>query len=57
MYYVRDHAEITMVSKAVWDISYIWGILFYVFIPLTPVGAFFISHIQEKIEKRRNRLE
>ena len=45
------------VSKTIWIISKVWGFLFYIFIPLTPIGAFVISSIQEKIERRKNRLE
>lgn len=56
-YFVRDHADIVEVSESVWSISRIWGILFWIFIPLTPIGAFIISIIQEKIERRKNRFE
>ena len=56
-FFVRDHAEVVEVSKTIWEISNIWGILFWIFIPLTPIGAFVISSIQEKIERRKNRLE
>ena len=56
-FFVRDHSEVVEVSKIIWEISYIWGIVFWIFIPLTPIGAFFISNIQEKIERRKNRFE
>ena len=56
-FFVRDHAEVVEVSKILWEISNIWGILFWIFIPLTPIGAFVISNIQEKIEQRKNRFE
>ena len=56
-YFVRDHAEIVEVSKTLWVISSVWGILFWIFIPLTPIGAFVISNIQEKIKQRKNRFE
>ena len=55
--FVCDHAEVVEVSKILWEISNIWGILFWIFIPLTPIGAFVISNIQEKIEQRKNRFE
>ena len=56
-FFVRDHARVVEVSKILWEISNIWGILFWIFIPLTPIGAFVISNIQEKIEQRKNRFE
>ena len=56
-FFVRDHSEVVEVSKILWEISNIWGILFWIFIPLTPIGAFVISNIQEKIEQRKNRFE
>ena len=56
-YFVCNHAEIVEVSKTIWVISSVWGILFWIFIPLTPIGAFAISTIQDKIEQRKNRFE
>lgn len=56
-FFVCDHAEVVEVSKTIWEISNIWGVLFWIFIPLTPMGAFVISNIQEKIEQRKNRFE
>ncbi len=56
-FFVRDHANVVEVSEVIWTMSRIWGILFWVFIPLTPIGAFVISNIQEKIERRKNRFE
>ena len=56
-YFVCEHSDTVEVSKMVWQISRIWGILFSLFIPLTPIGAFVISDIQEKIERRKNRFE
>ncbi len=56
-FFVRDHAEIVEVSELIWTMSRIWGILFWIFIPLTPMGAFVISNIQEKLERRKNRFE
>ncbi len=56
-YFVGEHGNYVEVSKIIWAISSIWGILFWVFIPLTPIGAFVISSIQEKIERRKNRFE
>ncbi len=56
-FFVRDHAEVVEVSEAIWTMSWIWGILFWIFILLTPIGAFVISNIQEKLERRKNRFE
>ena len=56
-YFVRDHAAVVEVSKMIFEISSIWGILFWIFIPLTPIGAFAISNIQQMIERRKNRFE
>lgn len=56
-FFVSNHADVVEVSKMIWGISSIWGILFWIFIPLTPIGAFVISNIQQKIERRKNRFE
>ena len=56
-FFVRYHADVVEVTEFIWTISRIWGILFWIFILLTPIGAFAISHIQEKIERRKNRFE
>ena len=56
-YFVATHENVAQVSNATWIVSKVWGILFYLFIPITPIGAFVISHIQEKIERRKNRFE
>ena len=56
-YFLGNHGEYLEVSKTVWNASLVWGILFYIFIPLTPLGAFVISNIQGRIERRKNRFE
>ena len=56
-YFVTAHENVAQVSKTTWIVSKVWGVLFYLFIPLTPIGAFVISHIQRKIELRKNRFE
>ena len=56
-FFVRHHADVVAVSETIWMISRVWGILFWIFIPLTPIGAFIISNIQEKLERRKNRIE
>ncbi len=56
-YFVGNHGEYTQVSETIYRISSVWEILFWIFIPLTPIGAFLISHIQEKRERKKNRLE
>ena len=52
-YFVTAHESVAQVSNVTWIVIKTWGILFYVFIPLTPIGAFVISHIQRKIELRK----
>ena len=56
-YFVGNHGEYTQVSKSIYHMSYVWEILFWIFIPLTPLGSFLISHIQGKIEQKKKRLE
>ncbi len=56
-YFVTAHENVAQVSKTTWIVSKTWSILFYIFIPLTPIGAFVISDIQEKIKRRKNRFE
>ena len=56
-YFVGSHGEYTHVPEIVYRISSVWEILFWIFIPLTPIGGFLISHIQENIEQNKNRLE
>ena len=57
LFYVCAHDDSVAVSKVVWMVSKVWGILFSLFIPLTPIGAFIISDIYEKIDRRKNRFE
>ena len=57
IYFVGNHGEYTQVSETIYRISFIWEILFWIFIPLTPIGSFLFSHIQEKREQKKNRLE
>ncbi|MCQ2449507.1 MAG: hypothetical protein MJ132_04895 [Clostridia bacterium] len=52
-YFVTEHENVTEVSKEIWIASKISGVLFYVFIPLTPLGAFAVYDIFEKIEHRK----
>ena len=54
-YFVCEHSNTVEVSKMSWQISRIWGVLFSLFIPLTPIGAFVIYDILYKIEQRRKR--
>ena len=56
-YYVGNHGEYTQVSEIIYHVSYVWEILFWIFIPLTPLGCFLISHIQGKMEQKKKRLE
>ena len=56
-YFVGNHGEYTQVSEIIYHVSYVWEILFWIFIPLTPLGCFLISHIQGKMEQKKKRLE
>lgn len=56
-FFVCAHSDGVAVSKVVWMISKVWGVLFSIFILLTPIGAFAISNIQQMIERRKNRVE
>ncbi len=56
-YFVGDHGSYVEVSETIWIISGILEILFWISLPLTPIGAFVISNIQEKIERKKNRFE
>ncbi len=56
-YFVGEHGSYVEVSETIWIISSIYEILFWISLPLTPIGAFVISNIQEKIERRKNRFE
>ena len=57
IYFVGNHGEYTQVSETIYRISSMWEILFWIFIPLTPIVSFLFSHIQEKREQKKNRLE
>ncbi len=54
-YYVCDHGNCVEVSETIWMISSVLEILFWVFVPLTPIGAFVISNIQEKIDLNKEK--
>ena len=56
-FFVGDHGEYVEVSRTIWTLSCVLEILFWTFIPLTPLGAFLIAEIQERRERKRNRLE
>lgn len=56
-FFVGNHGDYTQVSETVYTISSILEVLFWVFIPLTPLGGFLIAHIQERIERKKNRFE
>ena len=55
-FFVGNHGKYTEVTEPIFVISCVWGILFYVFIPLTPLGAFFIAYIEEKAQRRKSKL-
>ena len=56
-FFVGEHGTYVEVSETIWTISSIYEILFWLSLPLTPIGAFVISNIQDKIERRKNRFE
>ena len=56
-YFVGNHGKYTQVSETIYLVSSVWEILFWIFIPLTPIGGFLFSHIQEKREQKKNRME
>lgn len=56
-YFVGNHGEYVEVSERIWRISCVFEILFWISLPLAPIGAFIISNIQEKLERRKNRFE
>ncbi len=57
LFFVRSNSSVVEVSKTVFIISQIWSIMFYIFIPLTPIGAFLISFIVGKKEQKAKRME
>ena len=56
-YFVGDHGNYVEVSQSIYIVSSILEVLFWIFIPLTPLGAFMISKIQEVVDKKRNQME
>lgn len=56
-FFVCNHDTVVEVSKTIWIISKVWGGFFWIFIPLTPLGAFVFSNIQKKLNQRKNRFE
>ena len=56
-YFVGNHGEYVEVSETLWLICGVWGTLFWIFLFLTPIGAFVISNIQENIRTKKNRFE
>ena len=56
-YFVGDHGNYVEVSQSIYIVSSILEVLFWIFLPLTPLGAFMISEIQEVVYKKRNRME
>ena len=56
-YFVGNHGDYVEVSSTIWTVSCVLEVLFWIFIPLTPLGAFLIAKIQERIERKKNRAE
>lgn len=48
-FFVRDHADVVEVSALIWKISYVWGIVFLIFILLIPVVEVVIAKLKKKI--------
>ena len=46
-YFVRDHGTAVEVSQVVWNVSYIWGVLFLIFLVLVPVGSFIFQRLNK----------
>ena len=42
----------TQVSEVIYHVSYVWEILFWIFIPLTPLGCFFDFAYSRKNETK-----
>jgi len=55
-YFVGEHGTYVEVSETIWTISSIYEILFWISLPLTPIGAFVISNIQNKTERRKKQI-
>ena len=49
-YFVRDHGTVVEVSQVVWNISYIWGVLFWCFIALAPIGFFVFQRLNNRMK-------
>jgi hypothetical protein len=49
-YFVRDHGTVVEVSQVVWNISYIWGVLFLIFLVLAPVGFFTLQRLNKRMK-------
>ena len=56
-YFLGEHGNYVEVSQTVWTVSCTLEVLFWIFIPLTPIGALVIAKIQEVKERRRYRFE
>ena len=56
-FFVQSHSNITEVSQTIFKISRIWHILFFIFLPLTPLGAFLISFVFQKQEQKAYHME
>lgn len=49
-FFVRDHGTVVEVSQVVWNISYIWGVLFLIFLVLAPVGFFTLQRLNKRMK-------
>ena len=49
-FFVRDHGTVVEVSQVVWNISYIWGVLFWIFLVLAPVGFFALQRLNKRMK-------
>ena len=49
-FFVRDHGTVVEVSQVGWNISYIWGVLFLIFLVLAPVGFFTLQRLNKRMK-------
>ena len=46
-FFVCNHGDVVEVSETIWRISSVWEILFWIFLPLTPIGEIVILKLQK----------
>ena len=53
VFFIGGHEGYLEVSEFIWRFSYTLEILFWIALPLTPIGAFTISKIQTMSERKK----